>query len=156
MRNRNMIQDERIMKQIHIYGYQSFGIILTLLLISIFIKLFILNLELKYWIDTFLILLIACAYFTARSIIGGVLLMPDKAEERVLFYRRNLIGWAIGSIVWGLLMFTYELFYSDHPVDYPRDIVSALVGMILFFSGTIGLSLLITKISSNRANKDIE
>jgi hypothetical protein len=149
---RSPIKDERITAQVQSYGYQAFGILFVLLMVSVSIKLFILNLDMKYWIDTFLILIGACAYFTFRCIMGGVFVMSDKAGDKKRFRKVNLISGAIGAVVWGALMFLYD-FYYEESFHFIKSLTGTFVGTVVFFLGTVGLQMLIFKLSNDIGDK---
>ncbi|WP_314002991.1 DUF6773 family protein [uncultured Paenibacillus sp.] len=150
-----LVKDERITALLHKYSHHAFGILMTLLLISTLVKVFILQWDMKYWIDTFLILMVACAYVTFRCIKDGLFLFPSKQDEQKRLRKVNIISGAIAALLWGVLMFVFDMTDSA-PVDITRSIIGNSVGAIVFFFGITGLQLLVIKVSNKNANKDLE
>lgn len=149
------IKDERITLMLHKYSHHAFGILMTLLLVSTFVKVFILQWEMKYWIDTFLILMVACAYATFRGIKSGLFLFPSKPDEKKRLKKASIISGAIAALLWGVLMFVYDMTGTDS-VDITKSIIGNSLGALVFFFGIIGIQLLMVKVSNKNANKDLE
>lgn len=74
------IKDERIVAGLHKLNSHGFSIVFVGLMASLVVKLFILHWDMKYWLDTFLILMAACLYVTVRGIKGGLYLLPDHRD----------------------------------------------------------------------------
>lgn len=150
------VKDERLQSQMHKSGYESFVIVFIGILITSSVKFFVFNMDFKSYIDTFLILMLACAYFTFRSIKNGLLISPNKAEEKKKFKRSYIIIWAAASALWGLLMFLYEISTTNNPINLTNTLIKIIVMSILFFFGITGLQLLFSKLSKKASEKDIE
>ncbi|AWB43862.1 hypothetical protein DCC85_06245 [Paenibacillus sp. CAA11] len=146
------IVDERISGQLHIYGYQAFNLLFVGLMISTFVKVFVLRLDLKDWLDSFLILMVACGYYAIRCVAGGVFSMPDREDEQRSLKRKNLIANGIGAIVFGALSFSFDASGSSRS-ELIRNLAGSLVAAIIFFAGMTWFSLLYRKIS-HRINEE--
>ena len=149
------IKDERIVAGLQKLNSHGFAIVFAGLLVSLVVKLFILHWDMKYWLDTFLILMAACLYVTVRGIRGGLYLLPDQETEVKRLKKMNIIGGALGSIVWAILMFSYDLAGSDKQ-ELGKSIGSTLAGTIVFFIGITGLQWVMIKRSSKNANKQLD
>ncbi|OKP92382.1 DUF6773 family protein [Paenibacillus sp. P32E] len=73
------------------------GLLIVGLLISIMVKVFILQWDIKYWLDVFLILMAACLYITVKEIRSGLYLLSGRAGEKQKFKKANLLSGAIGQ-----------------------------------------------------------
>lgn len=149
---RRGIKDERIIAELHKLNSHGFAIVFIGLMASLVVKLFVLHWDMKYWLDTFLILMAACLYITVRGIRAGLYLLPAKEEDQKLSRKMNLAGGLLGSIVWAVLMLGYDLMGNDK-VDMTKSLMSTLAGAIVFFFGITGLQWLMLKRSHKNADK---
>ena len=149
------IKDERITASVHKYSHHGFGILMALLIGSIMVKMFILQWDMKYWIDTFLILMFACAYVTFRYIKDGLLLFPSKQDEQKRLRKANIISGAIAALLWGILMFISDRMDSAE-ADITRSAIGNFVGAVVFFFGITGVQWLMIKVSNKNADKHLE
>ncbi|WNS45097.1 DUF6773 family protein [Paenibacillus sp. MMS20-IR301] len=149
------IKDERITAELQSLNSHGFMIVFAGIMVSLLVKVFILQWDMKYWLDTFLILMAACLYITVRGIRSGLYLLPDRKGDVKRLKKMNLIAGAAGSLVWGILMFIDELTGSGK-ADLGSNIVSTVVGMVVFFLGITGLQWLWLKRSTKNANNKLE
>ncbi|AIQ41770.1 DUF6773 family protein [Paenibacillus sp. FSL R5-0912] len=149
------IKDERIITEFQKLNSHGFAICFAGLMISLAVKVFILNWDIKLWLDTFLILMAACLYVVIRGIRAGLYQLPPKAGEVKRFKKMNLIGGLLSSVVWGALMFSYDLLDSD-PMDLSNSIMSNGAGAVIFFLGITALQWLMIKRSNKNADKMLD
>lgn len=71
------------------------------------------------------------------------------------FKKMNLIGGLLSSVVWGALMFSYDLLDSD-PMDLSNSIMSNGAGAVIFFLGITALQWLMIKRSNKNADKMLD
>ncbi|MDG5785855.1 hypothetical protein QA612_00010 [Evansella sp. AB-P1] len=79
--------DGRIQALSERFASQGFYFLGGYVLLSTFVKLVFLDLNFVYYIDTFLVFLIACAYYTYRGIKNGIFIPSEKnmlREKRLL------------------------------------------------------------------------
>lgn len=155
MKKQRGIKDERIVAAFQKLNSHGFAIVFAGLMISLSIKAFILNWDMKYWLDTFLILMAACLYVTVRGIRSGLYLLPVKDGERKAFKKMNLIGGIVSAVVWGALMFGYDYMENEQLNTY-KSIMSNLAGAVVFFIGITILQWGMMKRSSKNADKPLE
>lgn len=146
------IKDERIITEFQKLNSHGFAICLAGLMISLVVKVFVLNWDMKLWLDTFLILMAACLYVVIRGIRAGLYQLPPKEGEVKCFKKKNLIGGFLSSVVWAGLMFSYDLLDSD-PMDLSKSIISNVTGAVVFFFGITALQWLMIKRSNKNADK---
>ncbi|CAH1192285.1 hypothetical protein PAECIP111892_00909 [Paenibacillus auburnensis] len=152
---RKAIKDERVTGEVHKLRSHSFGILFVGFMISIIVKAFVLEWELKYWLDSFLIVMVGCLYFTVRSIRAGLFLMPDKPGDVKRLKKRNLISGAAASMFWAVWMFGDDLMAKEK-LDVTKSVASILVGAIIFFIGFTWLQWLMIRRSNKHAEDRLE
>ncbi|AIQ18636.1 hypothetical protein H70357_19470 [Paenibacillus sp. FSL H7-0357] len=149
------IKDERIQGEVHKLMSHGFTIVFVGITASVFVKVFVLHLDLKYWLDSFLILMAACFYVTLRSMRGGLFLLPSKAGEVKRLKKTNLISGAAGALIWAILMISYDLLGKEE-VDVVASVMSTLVGSVIFFFGITWMQWFMIKRSNQNADKHLE
>lgn len=149
------IKDERILGEVHKLMSHGFTIMLAGLLASVFVKVFVLHLDLKYWLDSFLITMAACLYITVRSVRGGLYVLPHKAAGVKPFKKTNLISGAAATLVWAALMISYDLMGNEQIV-IAKTVASTLAGSVVFFIGITWMQWWMIKRSSRNADKELE
>ena len=95
-----VIVDERIQALSEKFAAHGFYILGGYILLSTFIKLIFLDLNPVYFIDTFIVFLIACAYYTFRGVKSGLFLSAEQKQSK----RRILKGIIVGAIFFGAFM----------------------------------------------------
>lgn len=63
-----------------------------------------------------------------------------------------IIRSAIAAVIWGILMFSYDLFLSDTPINYTKSITSTFIGMVAFFLFLSLMLMLVFKITNKKRN----
>ncbi|MNE48750.1 hypothetical protein D3C80_1432350 [compost metagenome] len=149
---RKAIKDERITGEVQKLLSHSFGILFIGFMISIIVKAFVLQWELKYWLDSFLIVMGGCLYFTVRSIRAGLFLLPDKPAEVKRLKKTNRISGAITAVVWAVWMFSDDLRDSSK-LDVTKSVISTLAGAVIFFIGFTWLQWMMIKRSNKHADE---
>ncbi|MNN36427.1 hypothetical protein D3C81_1503240 [compost metagenome] len=152
---RKAIKDERITGEVQKLLSHSFGILFVGFMISIIVKAFVLQWELKYWLDSFLIVMAGCTYFTVRSIKAGLFLLPDKPGEVKRLKKTNLISGAVAAVVWAVWMFSDDLRGSSK-LDVTKSVMSTLAGAVIFFIGFTWLQWMMIKRSHKHADEGQE
>lgn len=66
--SRTRIKDERIISEIQKFSTHGFMIVFVGFMVSLLVKVFILQWDIKYWFDTFVIVMAGCLYITVRSV----------------------------------------------------------------------------------------
>ncbi|ASA21727.1 DUF6773 family protein [Paenibacillus donghaensis] len=149
------VKDERIMAEVNRFSAHGFAIVMVGLLVSLVVKIWILELDVSAYLDTFLILMAACLYVTVRNIRAGMFLLPDKPSEVKKLKSANLMGSALSAVIYTVLMFVYDLRGSGE-VELWKEVSGALIGGVIFFFGTLGLQWLMLKWSNKNAEKELE
>lgn len=82
-------------------------------------------------------------------------MFPNEQDERKLLKKVNMISGAFAALLWGVLMFVFDI--TDRAsVDITRSIISNSVGAVVFFFGITGFQWLMVKLSNKNVNKDLE
>jgi len=152
---RKRITDERIITEVQKYGSHGFLFVFVAFLISLFVKVFILEWEFKYWIDSFVIVMAACCYVTFRCVKDGIYLLPSKEGEVKRFKKINLISGVISTLIWAALMFINDLREAGE-LNVGKSVMSILVGSIVFFVGITWLQWFMIKRSHKNADDHLE
>ncbi|WP_054940780.1 DUF6773 family protein [Paenibacillus ihuae] len=152
---RKAIKDERITGEVHKLLSHSYGILFVGFMISIIVKAFVLQWDMKYWLDSFLIVMAGGLYFTFRSIKAGLFLLPDKPGDVKRLKKTNLISGAAAAVVWAVWMFGDDL-KEDSKMDVTQSVISTMAGAVIFFVGFTGLQWLMIKRSNKHADKSQE
>ncbi|MGE7616245.1 DUF6773 family protein [Paenibacillus sp. NPDC101420] len=155
--SRTRIKDERIISEIQKYSTHGFMIVFVGFMVSLLVKVFILQWDIKYWLDTFVIVMAGCLYITVRSVKNGIYLLPSKeGEGDVRRYKKiNLIGGAVSTLIWAALMFLSD-FREAGELDIAKSIMSTLVGSVIFFVGITWIQWFIIKRSNKNADKSLD
>ncbi|MFD5020305.1 DUF6773 family protein [Paenibacillus sp. NPDC058367] len=155
--SRTRIKDERIISEIQKFSTHGFMIVFVGFMVSLLVKVFILQWDIKYWFDTFVIVMAGCLYITVRSVKNGIYLLPSKeGEGDVRRYKKiNLIGGAVSTLIWAALMFLSD-FREAGELDIAKSIMSTLVGSVIFFVGITWIQWFIIKRSNKNADKSLE
>ncbi len=125
------------------------------LMVSLFVKVFILQWDIKYWLDTFVIVMVGCLYITVRSVKDGIYLLPSKEGDVRQFKKINLIWGVVSTLIWAVLMFLSDL-REPGEVDISKSLLSTLVGAVIFFIGiTWGMWFLIKR-SNKNSDKNLD
>ncbi|OKP96697.1 DUF6773 family protein [Paenibacillus sp. P46E] len=148
-------KDERLTAENQKLNSHGFLIVLVGLLISIMVKVFILQWDIKYWLDVFLILMAACLYITVKGIRSGLYLLSGRAGEKQKFKKANLLSGAIGATVWTVLMISYDLLESG-TTDLFKNVASALAGGVIFFFGINWIQRAMMSRSTQNADKPLD
>ncbi len=146
------IKDERIITEIQKFSTHGLLIVLVGFMISLLVKVFILEWHIKYWIDTFVIMLLGCLYVTVRCVKDGIYLLPSKEGELKRFKKIHLISGVISTIIWATLTFLLDF----READIRKNISSTLVGSVVFFIGVTWAMWYIINKSNKNADKNIE
>lgn len=152
---RNRIKDERINGEVQKLLSHSYGILFAGFMVSIIVKAFVLQWDMKYWLDSFLIVMAGGAYFTFRSIRAGLFLLPDKPGEVKRLKKRNLINGAVAAVFWAVWMFSDDL-REGSKMDVTQSVISTMAGAVIFFIGCTGLQWLMIKRSNKHADEGQE
>lgn len=152
---RIVIKDERIITTSQKYTSHGFMIVFGFLMVSLFVKVFVLHWDMKYWLDLLLIVMAAGLYVTVRSIKEGLYLLPSKTGDINRLKKGNLIGGAVATLIWAALMFISDVGESGK-IDLAKCIMTTLLGAIVFFFGTTWLQWLMIKQSNKNADKKLE
>jgi len=126
--NSREILSERIKSTSNKYAAHSFYIVFTYLLISSVIKLYIFNINMVYWFDTFIIVMIASGYYTIRGIKFGIFLKRKNVKKT-----RYIFSVIVGSIIFGVLHFLGQMDKSLLNNLLESIIVAILWGIIFYF-----------------------
>lgn len=59
------IKDERIITEIQKFSTHGFMIVFVGFMVSLFVKVFMLQWDIKYWLDTFVIVMAGCLYISS-------------------------------------------------------------------------------------------
>ncbi|MEK3660057.1 DUF6773 family protein [Paenibacillus sp. FSL F4-0236] len=155
--SRTRIKDERIISEIQKFSTHGFMIVFVGFMVSLLVKVFILQWDIKYWFDTFVIVMAGCLYITVRSVKNGIYLLPSKeGEGDVRRYKKiNLIGGAVSTLIWAALMFLSD-FREAGELDIAKSIMSTLVGSVIFFVGITWIQWFIIKRSNKNADKSLD
>ncbi|WP_313637292.1 DUF6773 family protein [Paenibacillus sp.] len=152
---RTRIKDERIITEIQKFSSHGFLIVFVGLMVSLFVKVFILQWDIKYWLDTFVIVMVGCLYITVRSVKDGIYLLPSKEGDVRQFKKINLIWGVVSTLIWAVLMFLSDL-REPGEVDISKSLLSTLVGAVIFFIGiTWGMWFLIKR-SNKNSDKNLD
>lgn len=149
------IKDERIITEIQKLSSHGFMIVFVGFMVSLIVKVFILQWDYKYWLDNFLIVMAACFYVTVRCVKDGIYLLPSKEGDIKRFKKTNLIGGAVSTLVWATLMFISDLREAGD-LDVGESIMSILVGSVVFFIGTTWFQWFMIKRSNKNADKNLD
>ncbi|WP_339796003.1 DUF6773 family protein [Paenibacillus sp. FSL R5-0744] len=155
--SRTRIKDERIISEIQKFSTHGFMIVFVGFMVSLLVKVFILQWDIKYWFDMFVIVMAGCLYITVRSVKNGIYLLPSKeGEGDVRWYKKiNLIGGAVSTLIWAALMFLSD-FREAGELDIAKSIMSTLVGSVIFFVGITWIQWFIIKRSNKNADKSLD
>lgn len=148
------IKDERIITEIQKFSTHGLLIVLVGFMISLLVKVFILEWDIKYWVDTFGIMLLGCLYVTVRCVKDGIYLLPSKEGELRRFKKIHLISGVISTLIWATLTFLLD-FREAGEVDI-RKIYRVLSWGRLFFIGITWAMWYIINKSNKNADKNIE
>lgn len=148
-------KDERLTAEHQKLNSHGFLIVLVGLLISIMVKVFILQWDIKYWLDVFLILMAACLYITVKGIRGGLYLLPGRAGEKQKLKKANLLSGAIGAAIWTVLMITYDVLESGKE-GLLQNVAGTLVGAVVFFFGITWVQRVMVRRSAKNADKPLD
>jgi protein-S-isoprenylcysteine O-methyltransferase Ste14 len=146
------IKDERIITEIQKFSTHGLLIVLVGFMISLLVKVFILEWDIKYWVDTFGIMLLGCLYVTVRCVKDGIYLLPSKEGELKRFKKIHLISGVISTIIWATLTFLLDF----READIRKNISSTLVGSVVFFIGVTWAMWYIINKSNKNADKNIK
>jgi hypothetical protein len=149
------IKDERIITEIQKISTHGFMIVLVGFMISLFVKVFILQWDFKYWLDSFVIVMVACLYITVRCVKDGIYLLPSNKGDVRQYKKSNLIGGVVSTIIWTALMFLSDLKEAGD-LNIAKSIMSTLAGSVLFFIGITWMQWFIIKRSNKNADKKLE
>lgn len=149
------IKDERIIAEIQKFSTQGFMIVFIGLMLSLIVKVFILQWEITYWLDTFVIVMLGCLYITVRFVKNGVFLLPSKEGDIRRFKKSNLISGLVSTLLWALLMFLSDLREAGD-INISKSISSILVGSVVFFIGITWIQWFMINKSNKNANKNLE
>lgn len=153
--SRTRIKDERIISEIQKFSTHGFMIVFVGFMVSLLVKVFILQWDIKYWLDTFVIVMAGCLYITVRSVKNGIYLLPSKEGDVRRYKKINLIGGVVSTFVWAALMFLSD-FREAGDLHIAKSIMSTLVGSVIFFVGITWLQWFIIKRSNKNADKSLE
>ncbi|MDH6368965.1 Kef-type K+ transport system membrane component KefB [Paenibacillus sp. PastF-3] len=149
------IKDERIITEVQKISTYGFMIVLVGLLVSLFVKVFILQWDFKYWWDSFVIVMVACSYITVRCVKDGIYLLPSNEGAVRQYKKNNFIGGVVSTIIWAALMILSDLKEAGD-LQIAKSIMSTLVGSVLFFIGITWIQWFIIKRSNRNADKKLE
>lgn len=149
------IKDERIITEIQKFSTHGFMIVFVGFMVSLLVKVFILQWDIKYWLDTFVIVMIGCLYITVRCVKDGLYLLPSKEGDVRWYKKNNLIGGAVSTLIWAALMFLFDLREAGE-LDIAKSIMSTLVGSVIFFIGITWMQWVIIKKSNKNADKNLD
>lgn len=149
------IKDERIITEIQKFSTHGFMIVFVGFMVSLFVKVFMLQWDIKYWLDTFVIVMIGCLYITVRCVKNGIYLLPSNEGDVRRYKKINLIGGVISTLVWAALMFLSDVREAGE-LNIGKSIMSTLVGSVIFFIGITWMQWFIIKRSNRNADKSLE
>ncbi|MEK4295817.1 hypothetical protein BSK65_05585 [Paenibacillus odorifer] len=153
--SRTRIKDERIISEIQKFSTHGFMIVFVGFMVSLLVKVFILQWDIKYWLDTFVIVMGGCLYITVRSVKNGIYLLPSKEGDVRRYKKINLIWGAVSTLIWAALMFLSD-FREAGELDIAKSIMSTLLGSVIFFVGITWMQWFIIKRSNKNADKSLD
>lgn len=106
MKRNNMI-DERVLSQVHQFGYQARNIMSVLLALDLVYKIFIMNYKPEYWVTEAVIFIAGFSWYIIRCSKAGLLMLPEQSKQK----RRLLLQMVITGFITGLIfVVSYILF----------------------------------------------
>lgn len=150
------LKDERVTSQVRKYGYESFIVLSSLLMGFVFLKIFIFDVKFSEIMEVWVLLLVGFVYFTIRFIVGGTFSMPPKINDKEIFTKRLIIGNAIVSLIWSILVATRSVIrYQDGSIGW-LSIIIMIISMVSFFVVISLANIVIYGLSNRQANKDMK
>ncbi|WP_151736389.1 DUF6773 family protein [Paenibacillus tengchongensis] len=150
------ITDERVVSELQRIGSHAFVILFAGALVSVFVKVFILSWDLRYWLDSFLIVMAACVYYTFRAVRGGLYLPSDSMSELKEFKKVNMLASGTAAVLYTALMIGSDVVESGGGENLLMTLLENLTGGTVFFLVMTWVQLLFVKRSIKNASKDLD
>lgn len=143
------IEDERILAEKRKINSSAFGICFLALWMIILFRQFVLEQNIKEYIDIFLLTMGLSIYVTINSVVKGLYLTYRSKKMRI---KMNLIGATVGLVVFTIV----QIFFIKHDFTNWKDVFQLILSSAIFFVVWIGTQTILLKISEKKANEDIE
>lgn len=143
------IEDERIISEKRRINSNAFSICLLLLWAILLYRQFVLQQNIKEYMDIFLLTIGISVYITINNVFKGLYLTYRNKKERK---KVKFIGVIVGTVTFAIV----QAFIAGYDFTNTKDVFTMIISIVIFFSTWLIAQNFLLNISEKKANDDIE
>lgn len=143
------IEDERIISEKRRINSNAFSICLLLLWAILLYRQFVLQQNIKEYIDIFLLTIGISVYITINNVFKGLYLTYRNKKERK---KAKFIGVIVGTVTFAIV----QAFIAGYDFTNTKDVFTMIISIVIFFSTWLIAQNFLLNISEKKANDDID